>query len=148
MKYNIIQDYKEEIDCEKLFNQIVNEAKKYVSLPDEAVVSVIFVDDEQIHEINRDYRQIDRPTDVISFALQDNEMIGISDGELELGDLFINIDAAKRQADEYGHSFERELGFLFTHGLLHLLGYDHMNEADEKIMFAKQEEILHEILPR
>ena len=101
------------------------------------------VDANQIHEINRDYRNIDRPTDVISFALKDSEdEFYIDELDLELGDIFINYEAVIHQAKEYGHSELREISFLCTHGLLHLLGYDHMNETDEKEMFDLQDVIL------
>ena len=91
---------------------------------------------------------IDRPTDVISFAIRDGLEDFIPDEEKDLGDLFINIDYARKQAREYGHSEKRELGFLFTHGLLHCLGYDHMNPEDEKKMFALQDRILDPIISR
>ena len=103
--------------------------------------NIIIVDNEKIHELNRDYRGIDRPTDVITFALEDNEDFPEMDIRI-LGDIYISIDKAKGQAIEYGHSFLRELSFLTIHGFLHLLGYDHMNEDEEKVMFSKQEEIL------
>ncbi|MCF0114831.1 MAG: rRNA maturation RNase YbeY, partial [Erysipelotrichaceae bacterium] len=113
-------------------------------------LSVIFVRSRTIHTINRDYRGIDRPTDVISFALLDEEDVYDFPEEemIELGEIFINIDYAKKQAKEYGHSYEREICFLFTHGLLHCLGYDHMNEEDEKEMFSLQKEILDPIVSR
>ena len=101
--------------------------------------NIIFVDDEEIQRINRQYINIDRVTDVISFALcddPDNQM------EDELGDIFIDLDQAFRQAEDYGHSITREVAFLAVHGYLHLCGYDHMTEEDEKVMFAKQDEIL------
>ena len=110
------------------------------------IVSVSFVDNKYIHKINKKYRHIDRPTDVISFAFLDVEdnydKILFSPGPVVLGDIYISVDKAKEQAEEYGHSLHRELCFLFVHGLLHLLGYDHMNEEDEKIMFKLQDEIL------
>ncbi|MFO7315600.1 MAG: rRNA maturation RNase YbeY [Bacilli bacterium] len=111
----------------------------------EAEVSVTFVTNEKIHEINREYRHIDRPTDVISFALEemgDGEIEIIGDMPRVLGDIIISVERTREQAEEYGHSFERELGFLAVHGFLHLLGYDHMTEEDEKVMFSRQEEIL------
>ena len=104
--------------------------------------NVIFVDDEKIHEINRDYRNIDRVTDVITFALEDNLDVVLE--KRILGDIYISVDKAKVQAVEYGHSFLRELCFLAVHGFYHLLGYDHMNKEDEKIMFEKQEMLLDE----
>lgn len=108
------------------------------------VFNIIIVSNEKIREINRDYRKMDRPTDVISFALEDEkEVFQKFDGEPRiLGDIYISIDKAKEQATLYGHSLKRELCFLSIHGLLHLLGYDHMNEEDEKIMFDLQRKIL------
>ncbi|OCA86438.1 rRNA maturation RNase YbeY [Pradoshia sp. D12] len=111
-------------------------------------VSLTFVNNERIHEINKEYRQKDAPTDVISFAMEE-----MGEGEIEiigedvpavLGDIIISIDRTKEQAEEYGHSYERELGFLAIHGFLHLLGYDHMNEEDEKVMFSRQRELLEQ----
>ena len=106
------------------------------------IFNIIFVSNEEIHEINRAYRNTDRVTDVISFALEDNKDI-VYKGFRLLGDIYIAIDVAYDQAIEYNHSREREVCFLATHGLLHLLGYDHMNEEEEKIMFKKQEELLN-----
>lgn len=104
--------------------------------------NVIIVDNDYIHKLNKEYRHIDRPTDVITFALEDNEEV-IEDYRI-LGDIYISLDKAKEQAIEYGHSFKREICFLAVHGLLHLLGYDHMVKEEEKIMFSKQELILNE----
>lgn len=108
-----------------------------------AIFNIIFVTEEEIHRINKEYRNVDRPTDVITFALEDNEdeknpIIRV------LGDVYISIDTAYKQAEIYGHSNLREVCFLATHGILHLLGYDHMEESEEKIMFARQEELLNE----
>lgn len=105
------------------------------------VFSVIIIDDESIHKINKEYRGIDRPTDVISFALEDDKTI-INSSVRMLGDIYISYDTVIRQAKEYNHSNERELCFLAVHGLLHLLGYDHMNNDDEKKMFDLQKELL------
>lgn len=105
------------------------------------IFSVVFIDDDLMHEMNLKYRGIDRTTDVLSFALNDS----INDFKEEinvLGDIFVSIPKMKEQAKEYGHSEKRELSFLCIHGLLHLLGYDHMEKEDEKIMFGLQEEIL------
>ena len=133
---NELEDFNE--DYEEVYLKIIREACKELDIQDDLELSVIFVDDKRIHEINREYRQIDRSTDVISFALEDSEQ-GMP---REIGDIFISIDHAKMQAEEYGHSFYREMCFLFTHGLLHLLGFDHMNEEDEKVMFGRQKTIL------
>ena len=108
-----------------------------------SIFSIIFVDDEEIHKINRDYRNVDRVTDVISFAFEDDGEKLYNDIRV-LGDIYICIPQMQRQAKEYGHSEKRELSFLTVHGLLHLLGYDHMNEEDEKTMFGLQELILNE----
>lgn len=104
--------------------------------------NVIIVDNNYIHELNKTYRNIDRETDVITFALEDEETIIIPEEERILGDIYISIDKAKSQAKEYGHSLLRELSFLAVHGFYHLLGYDHETEEEEKIMFQKQEEVL------
>ena len=105
--------------------------------------NVIIVDNEYIHRLNRDYRHIDRETDVITFALEDDKTFNPK--ERILGDVYISIDKAISQSIEYGHSLNRELCFLAVHGLLHLLGYDHMTEEDEKVMFGLQGEILDEM---
>ena len=105
--------------------------------------NVILVDNNYIHELNKNYRKIDRETDVITFALEDNEEVNEEEHRL-LGDIYISVDKAKSQALEYGHSFKREICFLAVHGFLHLLGYDHMNKHDEEIMFSKLELILNE----
>ena len=106
----------------------------------DASFSVIIVDNEEIHKINNKYRGIDRPTDVISFALEEDEDYEVK--ERLLGDIYISIDKVYEQAKEYNHSVKRELFFLVTHGFLHLLGYDHMKKEDEEIMFPLQEKIL------
>ena len=107
-------------------------------------ITVTLVDDEAIHEINRSYRNVDRPTDVISLPSEEGESIAaIPDGFL--GDIIISIPRAEAQAEEYGHSFRRELSFLAVHGTLHLLGYDHMTDDEAKEMFGLQEDILREM---
>ncbi|MGR7977212.1 rRNA maturation RNase YbeY [Bacillus velezensis] len=115
---------------------------------DQAEVSVTIVTNEEIREINRDYRGKDTPTDVISFALEEGgedevEIVG-ADMPPVLGDIIISADRTKEQAEEYGHSFMRELGFLAVHGFLHLLGYDHMTKEEEEEMFSKQKDLLDE----
>lgn len=106
-----------------------------------ALFSVTLVDEKTIKDINRDYRKIDKVTDVISFAFEDNDKKVYNNVRI-LGDIFICIPRMQSQAKEYGHSEERELSFLAVHGLLHLLGYDHMEKEEEKIMFSKQEMVL------
>lgn len=107
-----------------------------------AIFSIIFVSEERIQEMNREYRGIDRVTDVISFAFEDNPDI-IYDDFRFLGEIYICIPRMLEQAEMYGHSTVRELSFLTVHGILHLLGYDHMNKEDEEKMFSKQELILN-----
>lgn len=117
-------------------------------------VSLTFVNDEEIHQLNRDYRGMDKPTDVLSFAIQEEGedeldiVYEVEDEEEEipfdgmLGDIIISTERAIQQAADYGHSLERELAFLFVHGFLHLIGYDHQDEASEAVMTAKQEAAL------
>ena len=138
--YEIINNYHEKIDIKNL-NQLVDNVVKRFSL-EEALFNIILVDNEYIHKLNKEYRNIDRETDVITFALEDN--MDIQPEIRILGDIYISIDKAKSQAIEYGHSFKRELSFLIVHGILHLLGYDHQNKEDEKIMFELQDKILEE----
>lgn len=105
--------------------------------------NVIFVDNKYIHELNKNYRNTDRETDVITFALEDDKTF--NPVERILGDVYISIDKAISQSEEYGHSLKRELCFLAVHGLLHLLGYDHMKKEEEEVMFKLQEDILNEM---
>ena len=132
----------------ELIEQLLQHAAKEENVRDGAEVSITFVDNEKIREINRDYRGKDQPTDVISFALEEmgEEEIEIVGADLPpvLGDIIISAPKAREQAEEYGHSFMRELGFLVVHGFLHLLGYDHETEEEEKVMFAKQEQLLQQ----
>ena len=107
-----------------------------------AIFSIIFVDEQEIQEINKEYRNIDKITDVISFAFEDNAKLVYNDFRV-LGDIYVCIPRMIEQAREYGHSEKRELSFLTVHGLLHLLGYDHMEKEEEKEMFALQELILN-----
>lgn len=123
---------------------VLNNYVKYVCDKldlDKCEFNIIIVDNEKIHQINREYRNVDRDTDVISFAMEDNMDIKYEDFRL-LGDIYISIDKCYSQALEYGHSKVREICFLATHGILHLLGYDHMNEDDEVKMFSLQNELL------
>ncbi len=139
----IFNETEEQIENLEILKPLLEYARKVENLEDtELEFSVIIVDNKRIHEINKEYRGIDRPTDVISFALEDNEEIEF-DHYRVLGDIYISIDKVREQASEYGHSEKRELAFLTVHGFLHLLGYDHMKKEEEEIMFAKQEEILN-----
>lgn len=131
------------------FAAIADRARRFLPIPKDAAISVTFVRSKTMHALNRTYRQIDCPTDVISFAARDYTFANMMDEEQsDLGDLFINIDYARRQAKRYGHSFLREVCFLFTHGLLHCLGYDHQTEEEEKEMFSLQDKILDPIVCR
>ncbi|MCD8842900.1 rRNA maturation RNase YbeY [Staphylococcus gallinarum] len=125
-------------------DKLLTFAKEQEQIEGEAELSVTFVDKDEIQEINKTYRDKDKVTDVISFALEEDEpeITGL-DMPRVLGDIIICTDVANEQAESYGHSFERELGFLALHGFLHLLGYDHMNETDEQEMFGRQDQILN-----
>lgn len=131
---------------EETYLDLLKITLKTLKVECDPIVSVSFVDNKYIHKINKKYRHIDRPTDVISFAFLDTEgdydKILSTKGPVVLGDIYISIEKAKEQAEEYQHSLHRELCFLFVHGLLHLLGYDHMNKEDEEVMFGLQDKIL------
>lgn len=135
MRINFFNETKEKTkEYEKLIRNV------FKNFNNKKEFNIIFVSKEEIQKINREYRKIDKVTDVISFALCDDKDIIQTD---ELGDIFICVDRAIEQADEYGHSVTREMAFLAVHGYLHLCGYDHMTPEDEKIMFEKQDEILN-----
>lgn len=129
------------------FLGITKVALKALKLDFDPIISVSLIDNETIRQINNDYRHIDKETDVISFAFidaeEDKDIILHSKKMFVLGDIYISVEKAITQAKEIGNSIDREILFLFTHGLLHLLGYDHMNKAQEEIMFPLQEEILY-----
>ncbi len=143
MEIDIFNETNEELDKElKKVHEVLIHGLKKLQI-DEAIFNVIIVDNDYIHKLNKEYRNIDRETDVITFALEDDKTFN---PEVRiLGDVYISIDKAKSQSVEYGHSLLRELCFLAVHGMLHLLGYDHMNKDDEKVMFTLQEEILDEM---
>lgn len=129
-----------------LIEEYFKKTLKHLKKEGNYVISLILVGPIKIKRINRDYRHIDKVTDVISFALMDTEDDYIlPTDEIELGDIFINANRIKSQAFDYGHSEKREFIFLFVHGLLHCLGYDHMEEDDEKVMIALQKEILGDL---
>lgn len=140
--FEIFNNTDKEIKEIKLLNEYMKFATKKLDI-EKGIFNIIFVSNEEIHNINKEYRNTDRVTDVISFALEDNPDIVYEDFRL-LGDIYIAIDVAYDQAIEYNHSREREVCFLATHGLLHLLGYDHMIPLEEKEMFGKQDELLDE----
>ena len=139
--FEIINETEENIKELKEVKKLVEFALNYQQI-ENSIFNIIIVDEEKIQEINREYRNIDRPTDVITFALEDYEDIKLE--HRMLGDIYISLDKARSQAEEYGHSFKREICFLAVHGFLHLLGYDHMTKEDEEEMFLLQELILNE----
>lgn len=145
-----------DLPYEEIIRDVVNESLDYEECPYEAEVNVILTDNQAIQEINREHRQIDAPTDVLSFPMVDYEAPSDFDhvedavedyfnpetGELMLGDIAISVDKVEEQAEKYGHSQTRELAFLVAHSMLHLCGYDHMEEEERLLMEARQNEIL------
>lgn len=132
---------------ENYFEKVAKVILNHLKLDGYFIFEINLVDIDTIHKINREYRNIDRPTDVISFAFEDDfegesKIVLNNDLPRDLGEIFICSEACLYQAREFNHSLDREVTFLFTHGLLHLLGYDHMKEEDEKIMFKIQDEIM------
>lgn len=147
-----------DLPCEELAGKVIEAALDYVECPYEAEVNLLLTMNEEIHEMNRNFRQIDRATDVLSFPMVDYEEAGAFDfleeaqeyfnpesGELMLGDIVISKEKVVAQAEEYGHSVEREYAFLIAHSMLHLFGYDHMEEDERKVMEEKQKEILEHL---
>lgn len=133
-----------EADLTKAMNVVA----ELEALSPQTEVDITLVDDAAIHELNRTYRGIDRPTDVLSFALDEGEEEPeVDDDEIEhlLGDVIISASTAVRQGEEYGHGLEREMTYLAVHGMLHLLGYDHMEEKDKLIMRKREEEVLRRL---
>ena len=142
MKIGLFNETNENLDEEfKILKKVLKKGLKKLNI-NICEFNIIIVNNDYIHELNKNYRGIDRETDVISFALEDDKTFN-PEGRV-LGDIYISVDKAHSGALEYGHSFLREFCFLGVHGMLHLLGYDHMNSEDEKIMFSLQEEILNE----
>lgn len=135
LKINIFNQYDEVNDYKKIIKYILKQAVKVLRIKERMIVNVILVDNHKIQELNNGYRNIDKPTDVLSFVNDSYDK--------EIGDIFISLDKTKEQALTYGHSFARELAFLVTHGFLHCLGYDHLTEADELEMFDLQNKILN-----
>lgn len=133
-------------DFERLIEQCTAAALEEEEITDDAEVSVTLVDNARIRELNNEFREIDRETDVLSFPMGDESFEVDPDNDaILLGDIVISLEKAQAQAEEYGHSFRREVAFLLTHSLFHLLGYDHITPEDEKEMFAKQEAVLERL---
>ena len=146
------------LECEDLAQKVIEAAVDYVDCPYETEVNLLLTMNEEIHEMNKNFREIDRATDVLSFPMVDYEEPGKFDfleeameyfnpetGELMLGDIVISKEKVIAQADEYGHSIEREYAFLIAHSMLHLFGYDHMEEEERQVMETKQKEILEQL---
>ena len=160
MTINFEKEYDKnlDIDYETIADKVINAALDYEKCPYEAEVSLTLTDNNGIHEINREFRNIDRPTDVLSFPMVEYETPGEFDfleneydcfnpetGELMLGDIVISLDKVEEQATNYGHSVTREYAFLIAHSMLHLMGYDHMNDEDKKAMREKEEKVLESL---
>lgn len=146
------------LECEVLAQKVIEAAADYVGCPYEAEVNLLLTMNEEIHEMNYNFREIDRATDVLSFPMVDYDEPGEFDflddameyfnpetGELMLGDIVISKEKVISQAEEYGHSIEREYAFLIAHSMLHLFGYDHMEEEERQVMEAKQKDILEQL---
>ena len=145
VNYNAISELPNE---EKPIKEVVSRVLEEEKVLPEVDVYITLTNNEEIHKINKEYRDVDRPTDVLSFPMYErDEIAGLkndTDDEIEkiLGDIIVSIEKVREQAEEYGHSFERELAYLVTHGMLHLLGYDHMIEEEKAVMRKREEEIL------
>ena len=151
-------DLKLNLNCEELAKKVIDAALDYVDCPYEVEVNLLLTMNDEIHEMNQQFRQIDRPTDVLSFPMIDYATPGVFDfledvneafhpdsGELMLGDIVISKEKVIAQAEEYGHSVEREYAFLIAHSMLHLFGYDHIDEDERMVMEAKQKELLEQL---
>lgn len=147
-----------DFDYEKVAKDVVNQAIEYMNFPFEAEVSITLTDDSGIQVINKEFREIDSPTDVLSFPMIEynapgdfssiegnDDLFNPETGEVILGDIVLNVPRIYKQAEEYGHSNLREYAFLITHSMLHLFGFDHMTDNDAAVMENKQREILDEL---
>lgn len=151
-------DLKLDLPCKELATKVIEAALDYEECPYEVEVNLLLTMNDEIQEMNQNFRQIDRPTDVLSFPMIDYEEAGNFDfledvmdafhpesGELMLGDIVISKEKVISQAEEYGHSVEREYAFLIVHSMLHLFGYDHIEEDERMVMEAKQKEIMEQL---
>ncbi len=148
MKVRITYENKatEKKEYENIIESVCQEGAYIYGLDEDAELSVVLCDNAYIHELNKTYRNIDRPTDVLSFALNEGEEEGYDGPDTKLlGDIIISLDKTREQAEEYGHSFERELAYLTVHGMLHILGYDHMTDEDKAEMRKEEEFVLHRL---
>lgn len=136
------------LEEEKLIKKVVKRVLEEENVLQEVDIYITLTNNEEIHKINKEYRDVDRPTDVLSFPMYERDEIKClkngTDDKIEkiLGDIIVSVEKVREQANEYGHSFERELAYLVTHGMLHLLGYDHMIEVEKVVMRKREEEIL------
>ncbi len=140
-------------EIKEMLENVCLKSLQYEEFNEDCEISLSIVTNDEIHDINKQFRNIDSPTDVLSFpqlTFEDGEEADVNEnGEIVLGDIIISIDRAKEQAEEYGHSLKRELAFLSVHSMLHLMGYDHMVPEEEEDMFRRQKEILIEAgIPR
>ena len=134
-------------ETNNLIKVVINKALSYMGIENKCEVSVTLTDDEQIHKLNREHRNVDKSTDVLSFPQYEADELDYfeADEEIVLGDIVISLEHVRKQAKEYGHSYVREIAFLCVHSVLHLLGYDHIDKADEEVMLGLQKEILDDI---
>ena len=139
-------DYELSEEMTEVFEKVCKESLIYEDFETDCEISLSIVNDEEIHEINKQFRNIDRPTDVLSFpqlTFEEGEEADVNEnGEIVLGDIIISADRAREQAEEFGHSMKREMAFLAVHSMLHLMGYDHMEKEEKEDMFRRQKEIL------
>lgn len=151
-------EYNFDFDAKELAETVINKAMDLEDFPYEAQVSLTITDDAGIQEINKEFREIDAPTDVLSFPLilfdfpanfdiieRSQQCIDMDTGEVVLGDIVINVNRIEAQAKDFNHSIRREYAFLIAHSMMHLFGYDHMTEEEEKLMFSKQEAVLESL---
>lgn len=151
-------EYNFDFDAKELAETVINKAMDLEDFPYEAQVSLTITDDAGIQEINKEFREIDAPTDVLSFPLisfdfpanfdiieRSQQCIDMDTGEVVLGDIVLNVNRIEAQAKDFNHSIRREYAFLIAHSMMHLFGYDHMTEEEEKLMFSKQEVVLESL---
>lgn len=140
----IINDSQNKIKIDKSINELIEkvvlECLKQENKGTDYEISITFIDDDEIHELNKEYRGVDKPTDVLSFPMGEDELD--IPGETLLGDIVISIETARRQAEEFGHSLEREISYLVAHSMFHLMGYDHMNDEEKVIMRRKEKKVM------
>ena len=140
MNLIISNETNEKIDMDEKLKSVVKTVLESEGLPLEYEVSITFVDIDEIHKLNKEFRSVDRPTDVLSFPM--DEDFSIEGVDTMLGDIVISMDIAKEQAKDFGHSLDREIMYLTAHSMLHLLGYDHMDESEKTEMRAREKEVM------